>query len=304
MKNHEVLILGAGPAGLSAAMSLGRMGRSVLVCDDDRPRNAAAEHMNNFVSHDGMSPSEWRTKARRDLSKYETIQFYSGSVVNIEKSQTGFSAKFEDGSLGLCRKIVLAHGVRDVLPDIEGMQALWGKSIYHCPYCHGFEVRGARLGLVTSGAIAEHMLPMILSLSRDCVLFTQGLSGLSDNFLTKTRLLEIKIVEAKIMGLGIEGDRLKEVVLENGERVPRDGLFWAPQLPYALKSDLGLKMGCETTEIGLYKVNDFGKTSIDGVFAAGDSAKGMHSVVHAMSSGQLAGAAAASEILQENFLSQ
>ncbi len=303
MNNHEVLILGAGPAGLSAAMSLGRMGRSVLVCDDNRPRNAAAEHMNNFVSHDGLSPSEWRNGARQDLAKYESVRFYTGSVENIEKMQIGFSASFDDGAHGSFQKVILAHGVRDVLPAIKGINELWGKAVYHCPYCHGFEVRGTRLGLVASGPVAEHMLPMILSLSRDCVLFTQGLGELNEEFLSRTRVLGINIVESKIIGLEFQGEQLEAVELGSGERIARDGVFWAPQLPYTLKSDLGIKLGCERTEMGLYKVNDFLKTSVEGVFAAGDAAKGMHSVVQAMSSGQLAGAAAASEILQERFKS-
>lgn len=298
---YDVLIIGAGPAGLGAAMALGRMSREVLVCDDNRPRNAPAEHMNNFPSHDGVNPAEWRHMVRRDLEKYKTIHFHQGSILAIEKEGSFFQAKLGNGEIAKFKKLILAYGVVDKLPSIEGIQALWGKSIYHCPYCHGYEVRGTRLGLIANGKFAEHLGPMIYGLSKDFILFTNGPADFSEEFRKGLEAKKIPVVEERIQSLSHEGTRLKSVVLENSDVYEREGLFVAPELPFQGKSPIGDVLGCEKTEMGFLKVNPFGKTTVEGVFAAGDIVTGQHAVIAAASTGQMAGAAAVAELLQEEF---
>lgn len=298
---YDVLIIGGGPAGLGAAMALGRMSRQVLVCDDNRPRNAPAEHMNNFPSHDGINPAEWRRLVKRDLEKYKTVHFHQGSILAIEKEGAFFRAKLGNGETPKFRKLILAYGVLDKLPPIAGIQELWGKSVYHCPYCHGFEVRGTRLGLIANGKFAEHLFPMIYGLSKDCILFTNGPSELADEFRKGLEARNICLVEGRIHSLSYEGAYLKSIVLESSEVFERDGLFVAPELPFQGKSPIGDELGCEKTEMGFLKVNPFGKTTVEGVFAAGDIVTGQHAVIAAAATGQMAGAAAVSELLQEEF---
>ncbi len=293
----DVLILGGGAAGLSAAMAIGRLGQSALVCDDDRPRNAPAAHMNNFPSRDGLSPVEWRAQVRSELKKYDSISFYSGSVTTIERRESEFEATLSDDSKRKFHRIVLANGISDQLPAVPGLRERWGRSVFHCPYCHGFEVRALKLGLVANGKLAEHLGPMIASLSSELILFTNGPSQLTPDFRNQLSQKRIALIESPIANLTDKAS----VVLEDGLSVKRDALFWAPVLPFQLKSSLGERLGCELTELGLYKVDAMGKTTVPGVFAAGDAANPMHSVLMAAASGQMAGAAAISELLHQRF---
>ncbi|HYX35587.1 MAG TPA: NAD(P)/FAD-dependent oxidoreductase [Oligoflexus sp.] len=301
--NYEVLVIGAGPAGLSAAMSLGRMGRHVLLCDDERPRNAASEHLNNFPTQDGINPREWRKRAREDLGKYKTVHFYQGSVLGIEKNGQHFRARFAVREPLNFRKIILAYGIVDHFPPISGMSELWGKSVFHCPYCHGFEVKNTRLGLIGNGQFAEHMLPMLYSLSADMILFTNESQDLDAEFIKKLEAKNVRLVDGKIKELVHENYRLKFLVLENGDTFERDGLFLAPMLPLQSKSELGQLLGCEKNDMGFYKIGMMGNTTVEGVFAAGDITTRMHSVLSSAATGQLAGAGAVAELVAEDFAS-
>lgn len=297
---YDVLIIGGGPAGLSAAMSLSRMNRSVLICDDDRPRNKPAQHMNNFVSQDGLNPAAWRESARKDLSKYPTVTFSKKSVSEIEQTKKGFSAFIDSKDL-FFRKVILAYGVQDKLLEVPGMQELWGKSVFHCPYCHGYEVQDSKLGLIANGKFAEHLFPMIQSLSSDTILFTHGAPLIEDKLNRQINKNKLNIISTPIKALKFEQDKLQGVLLENDEFIEREGLFVAPQLPFQSKCSIGQELQCEKNEMGFYKIDHFHKTTVAGVFAAGDITTPMHSVLAAAAAGQIAGASAASELIQEDF---
>lgn len=299
--DHEVLIIGAGPAGLGAAMALGRLSRRALLCDDGRPRNAASAHMNNFPSRDGIDPKDWRRQVRQELEKYKTVQFRQSSVLSVTRDGNLFRATFPEGESLTFRKVLLAYGIVDRLPPLTGLRELWGKSVFHCPYCHGFEVRDTPLGLVANGVFAEHLLPMIASLSPDTVLLTNGPANISAEIRGHAERNRVRLIESPVASLKHMGERLKSVVFEDGTSLERDALFWAPQLPFQAKSSIGEQLGCEKTEMGFYQVNPFGKTTVGGVFAAGDIMTGNHSVLGAAAAGQLAGAGIVSELLNEIF---
>ena len=301
MGMYDVLVLGGGPAGLSAALALGRVRRSVLICDNERPRNAASSHANNLISQDGINPSEWRKKARLDLKKYETVSFLDGTLTSVEKLETYFQGTFLSGERHTFRKIILAHGVLDVLPTVPGFEELWGKSVFHCPYCHGYEVADMRLGMVDSGGFAEHLLPMLSALSKDIVVFTNGISSISPGFKGFLEKKNIQIFEEKIERLLYQGEILQSVVLKNGTNLERDALFLAPQFPIRMKSNVGEILGCKTTEMGFFQIDDFGRTTVPGVFAAGDIVTFKQSVAGAVALGQAAGAGAAGDLLSEDF---
>lgn len=298
---YEALIIGGGPAGLSAALSLARMGRKALICDDGRPRNAPSGHLNNFPTRDGIHPEEWREAARADLSKYGTAEAFQGAVKSVQKIDEGFSAELSDGRSVRARKVILAYGVVDQLPESEGFKELWGKSIFHCPYCHGHEARGMKLGLVSKGEMTFHVLALVSSLTSDLILFTDGKAQFTEEQLGWLKRRKIEWVEEPIRDLRHEGSTLQAVNLVSGASRERDALFMAPSLPFRLKSDIGEKLGCARNPMGLYQVNERMETSVPGVFAAGDCATPAHSVLQASASGSMAGAAAVAQILDREF---
>lgn len=300
--DYEVLIIGGGPAGLSAALALGRMSRTALVCDDSRPRNAASSHLNNFPTRDGIHPAEWRKLVRKDLEKYNTIGFFEGSVIAVEGSGSAFVAKLSSGNTLYFKKIILAYGVEDKYLPIPGYKELWGKSIFHCPYCHGFEVRGSKLGLIGNGDMLMYMLPLIYDLASDLAVFTNGKAELQEEQKELLKRKKIQLVEDKITGFRYEGEKLKSVNFENGDNMEREALYALPSFPYALKSKIGEGLGCEKDQFGFYKVTERGKTSVEGVYACGDNASGAHSVLLAAASGGMAAAGIVHELLTERLL--
>lgn len=298
---YDVLIVGGSHAGLSAAMALGRMRRSVLICDDGRPRNQLSLHANNIAGQDGVAPEQWRQQARQNLQKYPTVHLEKTTVQAIKKQQGLFHVELSSKPPVRARKIILAHGIQDKLPDANGFQQLWSKSVFHCPYCHGFEVQDQRLGIVGSGAYVEHMLPMILGLSKDVMVFTNGAQDISKDFAHLLETKKIPLIDSPIAELGYEEQKLKFVEFKTHPRIERDALFVGPQLPLSMRSDLGDQLGLEKNEFGLYKVAEMGKTNIAGVLAAGDIVTMQQSVVSAAASGQSAGAWATFELLVEDF---
>jgi thioredoxin reductase len=295
--DYDVLIVGGGPAGLSAALSLGRMKRSALICDDNQPRNSTSSHVYNLPSRDGIDPVKFKKKIRRDLEKYKTIEFLNESVTSLEKVENKFKAQLSNNKTFLFKKIILAHGICDRLPDPPGFNELWGKSVFHCPYCHGFEVQNLPLGIVSNGDDVTHLASMIFALSSDLIIFSNGPSRLSLELKEKLSSRKIPIIETEIDYLKIHNEKLESVVLKNGEAINRHALFITPCFPFELTSNVGVSIGCIINEKGYYEVSDSGETNIPGVYAAGDVAGFRHSVLQACASGSLAGSECINEIV-------
>jgi len=299
-REYDVLIVGGGPAGLGAAMALGRLRRTAFVCDDFRPRNLAAEHMHNFPGFEGLPPLEWRKKARRDVEGYDTIDFFDGAVQSVAKTSGGFEATLSSGASTTVRKVILAYGVQDQLPPVPGLRELWGRSVFHCPFCHGYEERDKRIGLIGDSPYAMHLLPMASALSSDLVLFTHGKTPLAAEQRAALRRREIRVVEEPVERLVHEGPVLKGV-LAGGKMIERDAILVRGQLPFQMKSPIGERLGCEKTESGLYKVSEGNRTTVSGVYAAGDIMTMQHTVLGAVAGGQAAGIAAVQDLMNEAF---
>jgi thioredoxin reductase len=297
--DHEVLVIGGGPAGLGAAMALGRLRRSVLVCDDFRPRNLAAARMHNFAGHEGLSPLEWRKKARQDVEQYDTVHFFEGAVTSVVKIPAGFEATLSSKSSVAVKKVILAYGVQDRLPPIPGMQELWGKSVFQCPFCHGFEYRDRRVGVIANGALAMRVLPMIFGVTSDITLFTHGKSELTAEQTEILRRRKVRIVEHPVEKLIHDGNALHGAIA-GGELIEQDAILGGGP-PFQMKSDVGESLGCEKNEMGLYKVGEGNRTNVPGIYAAGDSITMQQSVVGALATGQWAGATASQDLLNEAF---
>lgn len=298
--DYEVLIIGGGAAGLAAALTLGRLRRKVLICDDQQPRNQAAAHMNNFPGYDGVSPELWRSQVRQELQKYPSLSSQTTRVMKIAQTGTGFEAQLASGDRVSAQKVLLAYGMKDRLPDIPNLAELWGDTAVHCPFCHGFEFQDQALALVGDGEMALHLLSMLLGLSADLMLLTMGPSQLTPEQKQKIAEKNIHLIETPIQRLEHTGSKLEGVVFADGQRISRDVLYVQTAFPVRLSAHLGEDLGCKVTEFGWYEVDAFGKTSVEGVYAAGDIA-GTHgqSVVNSAAFGSTAGARLAGELLMQ-----
>lgn len=296
----DVLIVGGGPAGLTAALTLARGGRSVMVCDDGLPRNAPASHMQNFPSRDGTPPGEFRDLIKKDLARYENVHINNIGVQSISKQDQHFDFVLNNQTQLSAKKIILAHGVKDILPEFPGVNEIFGKSLFFCPYCHGYEHRNTPIALLGNGDFIVHMSTVISGLTDDLVIFTNGKATISAEQALQLQKNKIEIIEGEIESFIHEGENLKAIKLKNNQTIPRSFAF--THANFKLRSELGIKLGCELTEMGLYKVDEMGKTSVKGVYAAGDISGMRHSVLNACNSGQVAAASLNFEFLSERLI--
>lgn len=272
----DAIVIGGGPAGLQAALTLGRIHRSVLLIDSGAYRNAPAEHLHNLIGSDGMPPAELRAAARRDLAGYETVRMTEGSVDDVRGEAGAFEVALADGTTEAARAVVLATGVRDELPDIPGFAEQWGRRVAHCPFCHGHEFAGRRIGILAADeARLDHLSGLLRPVSADLV----PVEGV------------VRIDE--------QGDGLR-LTLADGTAVDVDGLFAASTVtPSPLVASLGLDLG----PTGAVLVDPMGRTSRPGIYAAGDTAHlrelpgPMQSIATAIAAGMVAGVAVAADAL-------
>ncbi len=294
--DFDVLIVGGGPGGLSAALALGRARKRVLLCDSGPRRNALAEHLNNFVTRDGVPPAEFRREARAQLAKYPNVECRDVAVESISGSRGAFTARVGAGSVR-ARRVVLATGLVDVLPELEGLRALWGHAVFQCPYCHGWEVKERRWGYLAPDASAPHVALFALQLrawSSDVTLFA---NGLGDDARRQLLAAKVHIESADVKRLAGAGHTLEAVELGDGRRVPCDVLFMhPPQRQVGVVTELGVALD----EEGFVKVDPMSReTSIPGVYAAGDLTTRMQAAVIAAAAGMHAAAFINAELTAE-----
>lgn len=293
----DVVIVGGGAAGLSAALTLGRFRRSVLVCDGGKPRNAPSPAVHNFFSRDGIRPSELLQIGREQLEPYTTVTLRQQEVVAIQPHEQHFDVLFADGSQAQAQKIILATGVKDVLPPIVGLDTLWGKHVFHCPYCHGWEARDQAIAVLAHGDAAVHISSLLHTLSQDIVICTNG-----DSDIPAQRLdhLGMRVITTPIQQVNVNGEQLEGITFTDGTSLARDVLFVRPEM--AQHSTLAEQLGCEFNTAGRVQVDDMGKTSVEGVYAAGDLTSPMQQVIFAAARGAAAAAAINAELAHAAFM--
>lgn len=280
----DVLIVGAGSAGLTAALVLGRSRKKVLVCDTGKPRNAPATEAHGVLSRDGTPPSEILRIGREQLVPYPSVVLQHRAVAEILRTDPDgdypFSARLDDGSRVFARKILLAMGVKDELPDLPGVAELWGKSIFHCPYCHAWEVRDEPLAVLGNGPMALHLALLLTGWTSNLVVCTNGPASFSMEERARLEASGILVDEKQVSGLDREGDRLRAIRFADGSELARQGIF----LPTRAVPEPSLvrKLGCALTEASYIQADEFGQTTVPGVFAAGDIVGMPHSVAIAM----------------------
>jgi thioredoxin reductase len=296
----DVVIVGGGAAGLSAGLVLGRFRRKVLICDSGQPRNARATGVHNFLSRDGIHPQELLQIARDQLKPYDSVEFRSQEIAEIIRNEGYFDVVFADGSRDSAKKILLATGVKDQLPPIEGLEALWGTGVFHCPYCHGWEVRDKAIAVLANGDAAVHLSKLLFSLSTDIVICTNGESEISDADAQRLAELGIGLYTSAILKLEWHGDTLEGITFADGRYLARDAIFL--HSAQSQHSGLPAQLGCAFTENGLVQVDILGKTSVEGVYAAGDLTSRMQQVVTAAATGASAAAGINTELAHEAFV--
>jgi len=298
-KHFEVIIIGGSYSGLSAAMSLGRSLRQVLVIDSGLPCNRQTPHSHNFITQDGEKPAVISAKAKLQVDIYKTVQFYNGLAVKALKTESGFEIETESGVVFTSRKVLFATGVKDLLPEIEGFAACWGISVLHCPYCHGYEVKNEKTAIIANGEMGFEYAKLISNWTKDLRLCTNGKSELS---LEQTQTLKnhgVLILEEEIDSFDHKDGYIKNIIFKNGEKVEVKAIYARP--PFEQHCSIPETLGCDSNEKGLLKVDAMQKTNIPGVFASGDCTTPMRSVAIAVSTGSFAGAVINKELIDEDF---
>jgi thioredoxin reductase len=298
-KDFEVIIVGGSYSGLSAAMSLSRSLRQVLVIDSGLPCNRQTPHSHNFITHDGEKPAIISAKAKIQVDFYDTVQFYNGLAVNAVKTADGFEIKTEDGTVYTSKKILFATGVKDLLPEIKGFAECWGTSVLHCPYCHGYEVKKEKTAIIANGEMGFEYAKLISNWTKDLRLLTNGKSTLTAEQTQILKKHQIEIIEDEIDSFEHEKGYIQNVIFKNQSKITVKAIYHKP--PFEQHCSLPESLGCELTEQGLIKVDLMQRTNISGIFASGDSHIQARSVAMAVSSGSFAGASINKELIEESF---
>lgn len=265
--HFDVVIIGAGPAGLSAALVLGRCTRRVLLCDRGTPRSWASKAMHSFLSRDGIPPGDFAQIGHEELARYANVTFAPVEVTRAETLHAGFRVQAGD-RIVTTRKLLIATGLADELPPVEGLRERFGTSVFQCPYCDGWEFHDKRLAAYGRHRRGLEMARALTAWSRDVVLFTDGRARLRADERQALQDNGIQLVEKKVARLEGEGSTLERVVLDDGTQVPRDALFF--DMPSYSQSDLARQLGCTFTKKGGIACGQYEATAVPGLYVAGN----------------------------------
>jgi len=293
-ETYDVAVIGGGPAGLSAALVLGRARRRVVVVDAGAPRNAPAAHMQGFLSRDGMPPADLLRAARAEVRRYG-VEIVEDRVVD---ATAGFTLSLAGGRTAEARQVLLATGAADELPDVPGARDRWGRDLLHCPYCHGWEVRDQALGVLGTGPGSVEHAHLLRQWTDDVILFTHTHAVTTGERATLTAR-GIAVVDGSVERLVVTDDRLRAVQLADGRTVPRDALFIRPALR-AHADGPAAALGCELLAGGLVRADADGRTSVPGVWAAGNAANPRAQVITAAGEGSAVAIAINTELVSDD----
>ena len=289
----DSIVVGGGAAGLSAALVLGRARRRTLLVDAGKQSNRVAHGIGGLLGNDTRPPADFYAAGHRELAAYPSVEVRSGDVVAGERREEGFVIDLADGSRETAGRVLLTTGMDYRFPQVAGAAERWGRSVFHCPFCHGWEVRDRALGVLDRGASGTHRALLLRSWSDDVTLFTDGPADLEPDDADRLSAAGVAIEERSVAELTGPGDTLTEVIFADGGSLPCEGLL----VPVTLhqRSPLGAQLGAATAEIGPVAVDAFVvdnqfTTTVPGLFAAGDAAGLMPSVANAIASGNSAAA--------------
>ena len=299
---YDVVVIGGGAAGLSGALMLARVRRSVLVIDAGQPRNAPAAGVHGFLSRDGMSPAALLEAGRSEVLSYGG-EVWNASVASAVRQGDRFAVTLEDGRTVSARRLLVTTGVVDELPDVPGVRELWGHDVLHCPYCHGWEVRDQAVGILASSPLSVHQALLFRQLTDDVIFFLLTHAPLPEAEGEQLMARGIETVEGAVESLVVQGGRLAGVRLASGKVVPRQAVVVSPRP--APRGGLLASMGLETTEhpmgVGSFVASDaMGQSAVPGIWVAGNVADLSAQVMGAAAAGAKAGAAINADLVTED----
>lgn len=298
-EKFDVIIVGGSYAGLSAAMALGRALRKVMVIDGGKPANRFTPHSHNFITHDGRKPDEIAEMARKQVDEYVSVKRINGFVNSVEKVSNEFVVHLSSGQTFTSKKIIFATGIIDQMPDISGFADCWGKSVLHCPYCHGYEVRNIETGILGNGDYAFEFGSLISNWTHKLTIFTNGSATITAEQKAKLKSHNIPIVEDTIKALRHEQGYLKRIEFENGHSVPLTALYTRPQ--FKQHSEVPMQLGCQLTIDGYIQIDAAHRTTVTGVYACGDNVTRLRTVANAVSMGTTTGMMVNKDLILETF---
>lgn len=288
MRTTQIAVIGGGPAGLQAAMSIGRVHRQAILFDSGEYRNGSVEHMHNVIGFDGTPPAEFRRLARAQVGDYSTVDVRTDAVTGLRRSEQGFEIAADGGDV-LAQAVILATGMRDVLPAIRGIEHLWGTRVGQCPFCHGHEYANRRIGIL-GAAVAGHYIDMMLPITQQLTVLTHG-EDLTPEVAAVVAAADADVRPSQVTALEPEGDGVR-VQFAEGESVDLAGVFLLPGMQQ--RAPFAHSLGLVMQDSGAVRVDEARQSSLPGVFVAGDMGHSdafgvpMASVVQSMASGQLA----------------
>jgi len=295
----DVIIVGGSYAGLSAAMALGRSLKNVLIIDSGKPCNRQTPHSHNFLTRDGETPANLAAISKAQVSAYPTLKFLDGLAESAKKTGNGFSITTADQQIFNAKKLIIAAGVKDIFPSIKGFAECWGISVLHCPYCHGYEVKGKATGVIANGEIGFEFTKLISNWTKDLTLFTNGATDINPDDQAKLFTKNINIVEKEIEEIIHQNGIVKYLKFKDGSNQKLDAIYARVGVEHNTKVITDLNI--ELSEQGYIAINTFKQTNVAGVYAAGDCTTMMRSVASSVADGNSAGAILNKELVSEAF---
>lgn len=286
-KYFDAIIIGGSYAGLSGAMALGRSLRKVLILDSALPCNRQTPEAHNFLTHDGKKPQQIREEATKQVLAYPSVQLQPALAVRARAIGTAFEVETKTGDLYYGQRLLLATGLQDLLPPIAGLAECWGITVLHCPYCHGYEVRGQKTAILANGSFAVHYSKLLRNWTEQLVILTNGAATFDAAQWQQLQQLGISVQESPIRQLQQMDGHLQSVHLEDGSQQELAVAY--AHVPFQQHSELPAQLGCTLTASGHIQVDEFQRTSVPGVLAAGDNSSPQRALAVAVAAGMKAG---------------
>lgn len=301
--NHEALldcaIIGGGPAGLNAALVLGRSLKKTVLFDDNQPRNRVTHESHGFLTRDGINPQELKRLAQQELTHYPDVQVDTSRVATVTKEPKSFRIETEGGGVVHARKVILATGFTETLPDIPRMQEFYGTSLFSCPFCDGYEMRNEPLVIISENEAAGHLAKVVSNWTNNLIIATNGKKHIKP---AEQKTLEhhgVLVYEEPIRSLDGENGKLRAITFEDGTTIERSGGFVTAE--WHQSTSIATDLGCYINERGGVETDPMQRTNIEGVFACGDISMGPAQLIIAAGQGSLAATSVVAAFTEERF---
>jgi thioredoxin reductase len=295
----DVIIIGGSFSGLAAGMGLGRALRRALIIDSGLAANRYTPESHNFLTQDGQRPAQIASIAKQQVDEYNSVRRINGNVVKVERSGGEFFVFLSDGTTYRGVKLIFATGIVDLWPNIPGFGECWGKSVLHCPYCHGYEVKNTSTGILANGDNAFDFASLISNWTKDLTIYTNGTSTLTVQQTSKLHSHNIRIVQDPIEFLIHNNGYIEEIAFTNGHTANVKSLYARPE--FKQHCDIPITLGCEITTDGYIQVDPSQRTTIPGVYACGDNVTRLRTIANAVSMGTATAITLNKDMILESF---